>query len=216
MHMKASEDNQLSADLRGQLPESERAAVEARHSQDGQYIERIGASKTKLIRDDRRGDFARALRQQNDTRHFAKKERRENLERISVHVAERHSIRRPVISFRTVVRPLAAFVLSPGVLKGENERQKRLSIPPGIDLVRLDLEFTARPGVERYRAILRTVDGRETASQELDGPTAAGILSVALNAASLPTDDFILTIEGRSTGGVYRELESYSFGVIRQ
>ncbi|HZT33082.1 MAG TPA: hypothetical protein VFA33_24560 [Bryobacteraceae bacterium] len=110
----------------------------------------------------------------------------------------------------------ASFLLSPGVLKGSEAAPKRLAIPPGVDQVRLELDIAGARKYERYRAYLRSVAGLEVASQEITPGGATDQLVFSLPSASLPADDYILSLGGLSSSGTFEELESYSFGIVRK
>jgi hypothetical protein len=112
-----------------------------------------------------------------------------------------------------------AFVLSPGVTRGEAGGQKRLVIPAnGVDQVRLNLDFTPFGQFTTYRVNVSSVDGGEVSSRDLLGKDLLGpgrTLAIDLPAASLPEGDYIIVVKGRLGTARYEDLESYYFRVRR-
>src|ERR1039457_5879476 len=112
-----------------------------------------------------------------------------------------------------------AFVLSPGVTRGEGGGQKRLVIPAHyVDLVRLNLDFTPFGQYTTYRVIVSSVDGDEVSSRDFPGKDLlrpGRKLAIDLSAASLPEGDYIVVVKGRLGTARYEDLESYYFHVLR-
>ena len=112
-----------------------------------------------------------------------------------------------------------AFVLSPGVTRGEGGGQKRLVIPAkGVDRVRLNLDFTPFEQYTTYRVIVSSMDGGEVSSRDFPGKDRLGPgrkLVIDLSAASLPEGDYIIVVKGRLGTARYEDLESYYFHVVR-
>src|ERR1022692_4935 len=112
-----------------------------------------------------------------------------------------------------------AFVLSPGVTRGEGGGQKRLVIPAkGVDRVRLNLDFTPFGQYTTYRVIVSSMDGGEVSSRDFPGKDLHGPgskLVIDLSAASLPEGDYIIVVKGRLGTARYEDLESYYFHVVR-
>jgi hypothetical protein len=106
-----------------------------------------------------------------------------------------------------------AFLLSPGVTRGDAGGQQRLVIPAnGVDRVRLNLEFTPFGQYTTYRVIVSSVSGVELASRDLAGSK----LAIDLSAASLPEGDYIIVVKGRAGTPKYEDLDSYYFHVVRR
>src|ERR1022692_2651929 len=112
-----------------------------------------------------------------------------------------------------------AFVLSPGVTRGEYGSQKRLVIPAkGVDRVRLNLDFPPFEQYTTYRVIVSSMDGGEVSSRDFPGKDRLGPgrkLVIDLSAASLPDGDYIIVVKGRLGTARYEDLESYYFHVVR-
>src|ERR1039458_4004576 len=112
-----------------------------------------------------------------------------------------------------------AFVLSPGVTRGEGGGQKRLVIPANyVDRVRLNLDFTPFEQYTTYRVIVSSVDGGEVSSRDFPGKDLlrpGRKLAIDLSAASLPEGDYIVVVKGRLGTARYEDLESYYFHVLR-
>jgi hypothetical protein len=104
--------------------------------------------------------------------------------------------------------------LSPGVLRGSGVPQRRLSIPPGVD-VRLELEYARATTGAVYRGVLRSVGGREVGSAPA---VVAGSRTVAvgLNEASFQNADYILMLQAMQPGATDQTLEAYAFSVVRK
>jgi hypothetical protein len=110
--------------------------------------------------------------------------------------------------------PPVQFELSPGV-RLSDAVGRRLSIPVAAREVLLLL--TQRVETEagaRFRVIIQDPDGDEIWS----GPAArrGGNIEVRVPAGRLASGDYLATIQIAASGGRYRELESYSFAVIRE
>jgi hypothetical protein len=112
-----------------------------------------------------------------------------------------------------------AFVLSPGVTRGEGGGQKRLVIPANyVDRVRLNLDFTPFEQYTTYRVIVSSMNGGEVSSRDFPGKDRLGPgrkLVIDLSAASLPEGDYIIVVKGRLGTARYEDLESYYFHVVR-
>jgi hypothetical protein len=110
-----------------------------------------------------------------------------------------------------------SFALVPGLVR-DVDGMKRLTIPAGVNQVRLRLTLN-RPGAyPNYRAVLQTLDGAELWTQNL--PRANSIASgraVAVNlpAKLLPPGDYVLALKGQSAGGAMEAVDEYYFSVVR-
>lgn len=118
---------------------------------------------------------------------------------------------------KRMTAPPLAFVLSPGVTRGETGGQKRLLIPAaGVDRVRLNLDFTPAGLYTTYRVIVSSVDGGEVSSRDIPARLGRGTgLAIDLSEASLPEGDYIILVKGRLGTAGYEDLESYYFSVVR-
>jgi hypothetical protein len=116
------------------------------------------------------------------------------------------------------VAPLA-FVLSPGITRGDGGTQKRLVIPAdGVDRVRFNLDFTPFEQYTSYRVVVSAADGGEVSGQDIAGEAFRGAgskLVLDLPAVSLPEGNYIIVVKGRLGAAAYEDLESYYFHVVR-
>lgn len=112
----------------------------------------------------------------------------------------------------------AVFTLTPGIIRGEAEGLKKISLPPsgGRLLMRLDL---AADEYRSYRATLQTLDGLQLLSTpNLRARAGGGGKSIpfALPAARLARgNDYQVVLSGRTPDGTYEDVGNYYFRVIR-
>jgi hypothetical protein len=104
-----------------------------------------------------------------------------------------------------------ALSISPATVRGAQDIEP-LVIPPGTDVVRVTLEADPadRSDLERPRAVVRTVDGKEV--WRGDAAIAAANVratSIDVPAARLPADDYIILLSGSDKNGVERERNRY-------
>lgn len=129
-------------------------------------------------------------------------------------------LRRSLAGLRADSAPVCMFLLSPGQLRGEARPPARLTVPRGGGFVRLRLEVPNPAQYRQFRALLRNVDGGDdvwsgpAGSPELLPP--GGLAVADIPAASFRTADYIVLLSGLSQTWEWREVESYSFGVIRK
>jgi hypothetical protein len=111
-----------------------------------------------------------------------------------------------------------SFILAPGLVR-DVDGPKRLTIPPSVNQVRLQLTLK-RPGAYRsYRVVLQTLDGAELWQQNLPSTrpqTAGQSVTVNLPAKLVPPGDYVLALKGRAAGGELEELDEYYFSTVRQ
>jgi hypothetical protein len=110
---------------------------------------------------------------------------------------------------------LVAFTLSPGVVRDLGEANT-FRIPAEAKFVRLQVEHEDE-GYQRYRAVLRTVAGREVWQQAGVKPLRPGIPTVVLilPARLLRTDDYILSLSGANAGGASEDVGDFPVRVKR-
>ncbi|HEX8187661.1 MAG TPA: hypothetical protein VF586_04880 [Pyrinomonadaceae bacterium] len=112
----------------------------------------------------------------------------------------------------------AVFTLTPGLVRGEGEGQKRIPPPPPGDrlIARLDL---AANEYRSYRASLQTLDGKELHSLPNLRARAGGggmVIPFPLPAARLaPGNDYQIVLSGKAPDGAYEEVGTYYFRVLR-
>lgn len=113
---------------------------------------------------------------------------------------------------------VAAFTLSPGLVRGAGEGMKKLSVPQGDGRVLLRLDL-ATDDYSTYRATLKTLEGTQLLSaSNLRARGASGRRTVAFNvpAAKLtPAHDYEISLDGKSASGEYEDVGTYNFRVVR-
>lgn len=107
--------------------------------------------------------------------------------------------------------------LSPGLVRDVGGELTRVTLPPGCQLVRLQLDpgLTERPA---YRATLHEVAGDALWSQEKLRAAAAGettAVTLTLPCDLLRADDYYVRLEGLSPGADPEPLDRYDFRVLR-
>jgi hypothetical protein len=112
----------------------------------------------------------------------------------------------------------AVFTLTTGIVRGEGDGQKKISLPPGGGrlLMRLDL---AADEYRSYRATLETLDGKQLFSTPNLRAHAGGggkVVPFPLPAEHLaPGNDYQISLSGRATNGSYENVGTYYFRVVR-
>lgn len=112
----------------------------------------------------------------------------------------------------------AVFTLTQGIVRGEGDGQKKISLPPGGGrlIARLDL---AADEYRSYRATLKTLDGKELFSSAGLRARAGGggkAVPFAISAARLaPGNDYQIVLSGKTPEGAYEDVGAYYFRVIR-
>jgi len=108
--------------------------------------------------------------------------------------------------------------LSPGLVRDVEGELTRVTLPPGCQLVRLQLD----PGLAEhasYRATLHEVAGDELWAQDklraapVDGKAA---VTLTLPCDLLPPEDYYVRLEGVSPGAAPVPLDRYDFRVLRR
>lgn len=111
---------------------------------------------------------------------------------------------------------IISLVLSPGLVRA-SAAAKRLVIPPDARLVTLQINVRG-DDYKSYRAVIRTVEGREVWSKsELKAqPKGAGkVIFLRLPASVLATEDYILTLSGVDAAGA-AIIDEYSFSATKK
>jgi hypothetical protein len=110
------------------------------------------------------------------------------------------------------IAPLA-FMLSPGVKRGDDSGRQRIVIPAtGVDRVLLNLNFTSFGHYTTYRIIVSSVNGNDVSKRDLQGNK----LSIDLPTAKLPEGDYTILVKGRSGSVQFEDIESFYFHVSRR
>ncbi|MDX2029219.1 MAG: hypothetical protein SF339_01020 [Blastocatellia bacterium] len=118
----------------------------------------------------------------------------------------------PAAPTATAPRTVFSFLLSPTSVRGGAGQP--LTLPAGTDLVQLRLRVDPGEWV-RFEAAIHTADrapvwrGRNLRARD-------GIVTLALPAARLPHNDYILTLSGAAADGRVEEINRYSFRILRE
>jgi hypothetical protein len=112
---------------------------------------------------------------------------------------------------------VVSFALEPELVRDIQE-SKKLRIPPNARSVRLRLELDADE-YARYRAVLRTSEGKEVWSQSgltASAAKSARSVSVSMPAHVLASGEYVLTLSGVAAGGHIEEAADYIFAVEKR
>jgi hypothetical protein len=117
-----------------------------------------------------------------------------------------------------VSRPIASFLLLPGMVRGD-EPGTRLLIPPDASAVRLQLAFVSGEEYRAYVVALVSPGGEEVWSEEI--PKAQRLASgtvvvVQLPASLLATGDYVVRLSGVTNAAKIEALESYPFSIRKR
>jgi hypothetical protein len=108
-----------------------------------------------------------------------------------------------------------SFVLSPGGVRSEGEKSKKLSIPQATKAIQLELQLKKKSDYRSFRAQLLTADGAAIWSRDhlrLSGRKVVLQLPVTL----LAEGDYELALKGRAANRDYEEAGSYYFTIIKK
>jgi anti-sigma-K factor RskA len=109
---------------------------------------------------------------------------------------------------------LFALALTPGLLRDIGGSRKA-SIPPGTNLVQLDLSL-ASVDHARYRAVLQRVGEGEIWTQISPKPASLdGLLHIVIPAALLTPGDYVAKLSGIGENGETEDVGSYYFRLTR-
>lgn len=117
-------------------------------------------------------------------------------------------------------RGLLALALTPGLVRDINDPRsapKRIHLPPGANLLQLQLDIRKPGRHQSYRATLETADGDEIWRQSrLRAGTAASGQAVVL---TLPTGlfapgDYVITLSGMTATGEAQEVGDYYLTIL--
>jgi hypothetical protein len=112
-------------------------------------------------------------------------------------------------------RPAVTFLslsLSPGIARDSGASPRRLAIPAGTEMIRLELALRTDPEHVGYRATLRNADGAELSKRDDLRPDGK-ILRFSLPARILSPGDYEILLEGRAPGGDFEEIGDYYFTI---
>ncbi|MEK6286537.1 MAG: hypothetical protein AABO57_12415 [Acidobacteriota bacterium] len=112
---------------------------------------------------------------------------------------------------------IISLVLTPGLVRG-TAAAKRLVIPLDARLVTLQINVRGND-YKSYRAVIRTVEGREVWSKsDLKAqPKGNGrVVVLRLPPSALATEDYILTLSGVDVAGAAEVIDEYSFSASKK
>jgi hypothetical protein len=121
---------------------------------------------------------------------------------------------------REKVRSLPAaisFVLAPSFVRDEATGMKKLQIPPGISLLKLQLDLKAEAEYRSYQVILLTADGAERWSQGMlraQRTDSGRAIILKLPSRLLAEGDYELRVKGYASGGTLEETGDYYYFTI--
>lgn len=106
-----------------------------------------------------------------------------------------------------------SFLLTPG-LSRDIDSTKRLTIPPDITQLRLQLTLKRSGDYQGYQAVLQTLDGANLWSRNL--PRSAGrAVTVTVPTKLLPPGDYMIVLKGKTADGQMEEVDEYHFNTAR-
>jgi hypothetical protein len=108
---------------------------------------------------------------------------------------------------------VVSLLLSPMILRGAGETAQ-VKITSATTEVRLQLKIE-EPSARNFRVSLQTVEGAQVWNASASRKGAA-LLNVALPAAKLSTNDYILTLSANDAANQPQEIGRYFFRVIKQ
>jgi anti-sigma factor RsiW len=113
--------------------------------------------------------------------------------------------------------PTLALVLAPGVRSAEARAPVTLIIPAGAEEARLALTIQDAES-QRFRVILRAIGGPEILRRDLPPRTSATAqtFTITLAASRFDSGDYMLTLQGATSGSELEDLSQSLFRVRRQ
>jgi hypothetical protein len=110
--------------------------------------------------------------------------------------------------------------LEPSFVRGQAADMKKLHIPPGVRLIKLNLNLKAEVEYKSYQVTLLTADGAERWSQGMlraQRTDSGQEISLKLPSRLLAEGDYELRIKGYASGGTLEETgDYYYFSVVRK
>lgn len=112
-----------------------------------------------------------------------------------------------------------SFLLSPGAARAD-ARPHRFLVSGSEGRIRFQMEIPGPMRYLQYRGYLNSVDGGYEVwsgnAELVDARSPAGMAAVDLPVAILSAGDYVMFMRGLTPSGLWQEVESYSFGVIRR
>jgi hypothetical protein len=109
---------------------------------------------------------------------------------------------------------ILSFLLTPGQTRTEGSENRQITIPPGTDLVRLQMKIDKNDS-RRFQAAIRAVGGPQVWTRR-SLKQKSGAITVDVPADKLPVNDYILTLSVITPTRETEEINNYSFRVIRK
>lgn len=115
--------------------------------------------------------------------------------------------------------PIMSFVLFPGATR-DMEESNNLKIPKQVERVSLRLMLEKEGRFKSYRAVVRTIDGKQLWAQDQlrlsPGNDPRSDIAVTLPASVLLPGDYVLTLSGITTKGAVEDVEDYFLRVVNK
>jgi hypothetical protein len=115
---------------------------------------------------------------------------------------------------RKRLTPAISLVLTPSFVRDQAAGMKKLHIPPGVSLIKLQLNLKGVVEYKSYEVILLTVDGAERWSQGMLRAQRTGSgQAITLNLPSrlLAEADYELRVKGYASNGTLEETGDYYY-----
>jgi hypothetical protein len=127
-----------------------------------------------------------------------------------------NALEAPTDKQRSASTNVLSFFLTPGFARSNGGEAQTLTIPPGIQLVRLRLTLK-RSDYQSYRAVVQTPEGTEIWNQKVRPTRLRSVAVVVLEipARRFTRNDYILKIIGTTSTGEVDDAGSYYFRVER-
>ena len=109
-----------------------------------------------------------------------------------------------------------AVILTPGLNRSGDGGETKISIPPGIDTLQLQLELS-KTDYTSYRAELLTSERAKVAESAGLKPETTGarkFITVPLPAGIFKRDDYQVKLSGRRPDGNFEDVATYTFRVL--
>lgn len=110
---------------------------------------------------------------------------------------------------------IATFVLTPGLTRSSGE-PKKLIVPRGSRLMRLQLDLEAGDEHGSYRAELRSAGGNLVWSRDVTPRRAGASVTLDLPAARLASGEHELTLRGRVGDRRFEDIGYYYFSIVKR
>jgi hypothetical protein len=121
---------------------------------------------------------------------------------------------------RQILPSAISLVLAPTVVRDQATGMKRLHIPPGVRLLKLQLNLKGEVEYKSYQVILLAADGAERWSQTMlraERTDSGSALILKLPSRLLAEGDYALILKGYASDGTLEETgDYYYFSIVRK